>query len=38
MYIHEAAEYSKYFEQPYDQNNYNDNIQDFFDVVIHREE
>jgi hypothetical protein len=38
MYIHQAAEYSKYLEQPYDQNNDDDNIQDFFDVAIHRDE
>ena len=37
MYIHQATEYSKYFEQPHDQNNDNYNIQNFFDVVVHGE-
>jgi len=38
MYIHQATENSKHLEKPYNQNDYNNNIQNFFDVVIHGDE
>ena len=38
MDIHQAAENSEHFEKPNNKYNHNHNIQDFFDVAIHRNE
>jgi hypothetical protein len=38
MYIRHVSEKPKYLEQPYDQYNYNHNVENLFDFVVHGDE
>lgn len=38
MYIHQVAEKSKYFQKPNNKDDHHNKIEDFFDLVVHRNE
>jgi hypothetical protein len=38
MYVHQVSEKSKYLQKPYDQDNYDNKVEDFLDLVIHGDE